>query len=199
MDLELGAYTLVTWRPSELSPWVCKSIDIVVATRLAEKGEVDAVARLGGDDIDPAQWYEPLGNLSIEEAALLPPPTESNSQIRRFHVAPRLTQHVLHCTKYQDSPVAPDKVFVFSENGHPIGQISATLCELVDGIEKSPWHIVQGHLQRRDFSRWIGHLFGDFKLESRHCETTTSGDFSKKLADLIRDRYESESMIRSDS
>lgn len=206
LDLELGAYTLVTWRPSELSPWVCKSIDIIVATRLAEKDEVDAVARFRGDDTDPSQWYEPLANLGINEAALLPPTIESDSRISRFHVAPRLTQHIRHCTKYQDRPVSADKVFVFSENGHPTGQTSSTLCDLVDGIAKSPGHIVQAHLQRHDFSRWIGHLFGDFKLaglvrklESQHREATTSGEFSQQLADLIRARYESESMILNNS
>ncbi len=206
LDLDLGAYTLVTWRPSELETAVCNSIDIVVVTRLAEKGEVDAIARLNGDAIDPSQWYEPLANLNVDEAALLPPTIEVSGKIRRFRVAPRLTQHIRHCTKYLDRPVALDKVFVFSENGNPIGRTSATLCELIDCIAEIPWHVIQGHLRSHDFSRWIGHLFGDLqlsshvrKLELRDYSATSNTEFHSDLARLVEERYEVNAINHVDS
>lgn len=199
LDLDLRAYTLVTWRPSELGASVSESVDIVAVTRLAEKGEVDAIARLSGDGIDPAQWYEPLANLSVVEAVLLPPTAEANQTLRRFRVAPRLTQHVRHCTKYLDTPVAADKAFVFSDHGVPIGRTSATLSELTDGITDSPGHVVEGHLHRHDFSRWIGHVFGDYELaglirnlESKYKSVASTTGFRPELGKVIRDRYEAD-------
>ena len=198
LDLDLGAYTLVTWQPSKLSKAVALAMDIVAVTRLAEKTEVDAIARLSGDYIDPSQWYEPLADLTFDQAALLPPTTEANGQLLSFHVAPRLTHHVRHCTKYLASPVAPDKVFVFSENSSPTGRRSATLCELVNGISESRVQVVQAHIRRHDFSRWIGHIFGDVQLAAlvRELESNSySADdltvFREELAAAIKKRYES--------
>jgi len=176
---------------------VSKVIDIVAVTRLAEKGEVDAVARLADDSVDPTQWYEPLANLAINEAALLPPTVEANGSLRRFRVAPRLTHHVRHCTKYLDSPVSADRVFVFSEDGTPNGCRAATLCELATGINHSGLNAVRGHLRRHDFSRWIGHVFGDIEmagivhnLESRHKSDDSPTGFGDDLTDVIAKRYE---------
>jgi hydroxymethylpyrimidine pyrophosphatase-like HAD family hydrolase len=200
LDLDLGAYTLVTWRPSELGASVLQAIDITAVTRLAEKSEVDALARLAGDAIDPTEWYEQLANMAIHEAALLPPTVESIDMLRRFHVAPRLTRHVRHCTKYLDSPVSANKAFVFSEDGTPIGLRASTFCELQAGIENCAAQVVQGHLSRHDFSRWVGHVFGDNdlagvirKLESKHRADDSMTAFRDELADAIRDRYEPDS------
>lgn len=196
LDLDLAAYTLVTWRPSELSASVSKAMDIVAVTRLAEKNEVDAIAALSGDATDPARWYEPLANLAVDEAALLPPTAEAKGALRGFRVAPRLTQHVRHCTKYLDKAVDAQKAFVFSENGTPTGRTSATLCDLVTGIADCATHVIYGHLQRHDFSRWIGHVFGDNDLagsvrilESQHLASDTVPAFSEALDGAIRERY----------
>ncbi len=200
LDLDLGAYTLVTWRPSELGASVSNVIDIVAVTRLAEKSEVDAVAQLAGAAIDPTQWYEPLANMSINEAALLPPTVEAVGKLRRFRVAPRLTHHVRHCTKYLDSPVSADKTFVFSENGMPTGRTATTLSALIEELGDSSPSVVQGHLHRHDFSRWIGHVFGDYdlagmirSLESKRKSNDSPQAFRDELAAVVEDRYEPDS------
>lgn len=200
LDLDLGAYTLVTWRPSELGASVLQSIDITAVTRLAEKSEVDALAQLAGESTDPARWYEQLANLAINEAALLPPATESNGAPRRFHVAPRLTQHVRHCTKYLDSPVSAEKAFVFSEGGTPVGPVASTFCELQSGIDQCSLSVIQGHLSRHDFSRWIGHVFGDNEfasvvrmLETKHQSSDSILAFRDELASVTEDHYQPDS------
>lgn len=197
LDLSLGAYTLVTWRPSELGASVMQAVDIVAVTRLVDQHEVDAIAALSGDSIDPSLWYEALANLSISEAAILPPTLEAKGTVLRFRVAPRLTRHVRHRTKYLDSPVSAERAFVFSDGGSPIGCRAATLCELINGVTTSPQTSIEGHLQRHDFSRWISVVFGDHdlaglirKVESKHQSGDAVPGFRDKLAAVITDRYE---------
>ncbi len=49
------------------------------------------------------------------------------------------------------------------------GRRSATFCELIADINQIPTDVVHGHLQRHDFSRWIGHTFADTTWRVR-CE-----------------------------
>lgn len=202
LDLDLGAYTFVTWKPSDLSAAVSSAVDIVTATRLANKSEVDALGQIAGEQIDPAEWYEPLANLGVTEAALLPPTDEAKGQLRRFRVAPRLTSHVRHCTKYFDSPASPADAFHFSDNHASTGQTAATLCELIEGIRQSMISVVHGHMGRHDFSRWIGHVLGDFdlagvvrKLESAHLADQDTNGMSEAVLAAISGRYETKSLV----
>lgn len=205
LDLDLSAYTLVTWKPSGLAPTVATAMDIVTATRLVNKSEVDALSRIAGEQNDPADWYEPLANLGVTEAALLPPTDEANGQLHRFRVAPRLTSHVRHRTKYLDSPASPANAFLFSDCNIQTGQTATTLCELIEGIRTCVAGGVQAHMERHDFSRWIGHVFGDIdlagvirKLESAHQNDRCTSDFTKAILSAISDRYDAESSVDID-
>jgi hypothetical protein len=144
-----------------------------------------------------SDWYELLANLDITEAALLPPTEEARGEVRRFRVAPRLTQHVRHRTKYFDTPVAAGSAFVFTDNGKPLGESARTLRELAERVKRLASHVVKGHLRRRDFSNWIANLFGDDELadtvrelESQHQVNGTVENFGNRLAAAIDERYE---------
>lgn len=201
LDPQLDGYTLVTYRPSQLPTDVLKSTDVVAVTRLAEHQEVDVLRELleGRETTysDSHDWYEQLANLDITEAALLPPTEETDGKLRRFVVAPRLTVHVRHRTKYFDIPVAKDQEFVFTENGHPIGAAAATLRELANAVARVGSKVLANHCRHHDFSRWIASLFGDHELanEVRQLESVYKRDgsaegFTAGLGAAIEGRYE---------
>jgi hypothetical protein len=113
----------------------------------------------------------------------------------RFQIAPRLTTHVRHRTKYLDMPVNDAQAFVFSANGRPVAH-AQTLKEFVGFITALPESVVEGHLKRHDFSRWIDGVFRDGILAARvrHLETTLETEAVRDIvADIdqtIRARYE---------
>lgn len=202
LDSQLDGYTLVTYRPSQLSEGVLKLVDVVAVTRLAEREEVDALRNLLDDRVDMSvdshNWYEQLANLGITEAALLPPTEEVEGRLRRFIVAPRLTTHVRHRTKYFDTPVAKDREFVFTRHGQPVGESAATLRELAAVAARVEVRVLAGHCKHHDFSRWIVSLFCDHdlandirQLESKHQREASTEGFAAELCEIIERRYES--------
>ena len=102
LDLKLGAYTVVTYRPSDLAPDLLKGIDVVVAKRLTQPQEVQSLLAMVKDRGVEPQWTATLAALANNEAALLPGSEEAEGELRRFKLFPRLTQHVRHKTKYFD-------------------------------------------------------------------------------------------------
>ena len=72
----------------------------------------------------------PLPRSAGQRSGCAPGATESHGTIRRFLLAPRLTAHVRHRTKYVDMPIAETHAFVFAEGGHP-GPRARTLREFV--------------------------------------------------------------------
>jgi hydroxymethylpyrimidine pyrophosphatase-like HAD family hydrolase len=196
LDPELDAYTLVTYRPSQLTEKVRRSFGVVLATRFTNGTEVDSLQGLAGTGVNQSDWQGPLASLAISEAALLPPTEEAHGEMRRFAVAPRLTDHVRHRTKYFDVPVAIGKVFVFTDNGMSFGESAATLRELAERVRRVPSHVVDGHFRRHDFSRWIADQFTDNELartvrqlESLRRANGPRESFGQELAAVIDARY----------
>lgn len=196
LDYETGAYLLVTYLPSQLPPDVRKSFEVVASTRMVERKEVDILMQIAGIDQDKADWFSILQNLETTEAALLPPTEEAGNEVYRFTVAPRLTPHVRHRTKYFERPVAPSQAFVFTEHGVQVGDQSLTLAELLSGIRALPEHVVIEHIRRHDFSQWISNAVGDHgfadtvrKLEAMQQDEFSVDTFAEKLMKAISRRY----------
>lgn len=204
LDAELDGYTLATYRPSQLPAHVLELVDVVLVTRLAEREEVDVLrnlldARVNKMDatIDSHDWYRQLANLGITEAALLPPIPEAPAKLRRFVVAPRLTTHVRHRSKYFDIPVAGEHQFVFTHHGQAVGERAATLGELAAAAGRVAPEVLTGHSRQHDFSRWIAKLFCDYdlandvrQLEFKQNKDGSTEDFLDGLAAMIDKRYE---------
>lgn len=171
LDSELAGYTLVTYRPSQVTAEVLKSVDIVIVTRLAEPQEVDVLRELHDDKsghyIGSHQWHEQLANLGLTQAALLPPTAEAQGTLRQFVVAPRITTHVRHRTKYFDNPVSKAHEFVFTYQGQPVGESAGTLRELVAAAQRVETTTLINHSHYHDFSRWIATLFFDYELANQ--------------------------------
>jgi len=195
LDPELGSYILVSYRPSQLKPEIVDSAEVLMATRITSSAEVDAISR-GRDPGSGDDWYEMLAGLETTEAVLLPPTEEACGAVRRFTVAPRLTVHVRHRSKYLENRLRPDQAFVYTRHGCAVGKPVLTLLELAQSVTQTAGDVVSGHLERRDFSHWIINVFNDHELamETQTLERQYDGNrdpegFAGKLSAFIEQRY----------
>ena len=198
LDLELNGYTLVTYRASKLHPEILAASQAIVVTCESDPREVDALAALCTSCTGPRteEWHALLGNLAVGEAVVLPVTDEAGGEARRVRLAPRLTPHVRHLAKYVDIPVSHRRAFVFSSNGVATRQRARTLREFVAVVEDAPRAMLDEHLQRGDFSRWIADIFGDYPLAKEvarleaQSRADTIPDIGERLGQAVRARYE---------
>ena len=195
LDLELGAYAVVTYRPSGLDPDLLKDIELIVSKRLTQPQEVQSLlAMVKNKNVKP-QWAATLGALANDEAVLLPGSGEVEGKLRRFKLFPRLTQHVHHKTKYFDLQLVPGGEFVFTNHGKALGPPARSLKQFVFLLQSMPATSLGEHARRGDFSRWIGDMFHDHRLasdvgniEHQHCLGNLD-DVRESIALLIQERY----------
>jgi hydroxymethylpyrimidine pyrophosphatase-like HAD family hydrolase len=198
LDLELGGYTLVTYRASTLHSKLLSAIQAILVTRESDPDEIAAlVALCGSCDAMPAQeWNGFLGTLAVGEAVMLPLTEEAQGRARRIRLAPRLTPHVRHLAKYVDIPVPSRRAFVFARSGAQPAERARTLREFVNIVERTPPAALEGHMRRGDFSRWIADVFGDYPLakELQQLEQDyrigNLNDVAGSLGRAVRARYE---------
>jgi hydroxymethylpyrimidine pyrophosphatase-like HAD family hydrolase len=199
LDLELGSYILSTYRASDLNPDVLVTAEAVLVTRESGPKEISALqtlCRSRAAGVADNDWAKFLESLLIGEAAVLPLTTESEGDLRRIRLVPRLTPHARHVAKYIDIPVPEYDQFVFWRDGSPTGQYARTLREFVSVVEEWPPNALNGHLRRGDFSKWIANVFGDYLLARtvQHLEEEYRlgglSDLSSRLTEAIRTRYE---------
>lgn len=191
-DRELGGYLLVTYRISDLSPDILKASEAAIVTRVDDPRQALALLTLAPDVRTPDEWLALLAELAIDEAVLLPGPFDSGDSLKRFRVAPRLTVHVRHRQKYADVPVCLEQEFVFTREGRPTGKRARTVRDLLSALPALPDDVVQGHLARGDFRRWIEDVFGDHELGGAILRFEQEGDVSSPrdaLRRAIADRY----------
>ncbi len=199
LDLDMGGYTLVTYRASKLPGDLLKTCEAIIVTRESDPLEVRALRALCRSCEGPkseSEWARIFERLVIGEAVALPITEEAAGDLRRIRLAPRLTPHVRHLSKYVDLPVSERRGFVFWRDGAPSGRPARTLREFVSIVEQAPISALDGHLRRHDFSNWIGGVFGDYPLAKtvRQIEEGyLAGDGTGAAADLaraVRARYE---------
>jgi hypothetical protein len=195
LDLELGAYTLVTYRPSDLHPDLRRGIEVVVAKRLTHQQEVQTLLTMVKNRNVEPEWTTLLGKLPTNEAALLPGAEEAEGRLQRFTLLPRLTPHVRHRTKYFDVQLTRGQEFVFTENGKTVGQPAWSLKQFVSSLASTPVTSLGEHARRGDFSRWIANVFHDNRLASdvrkieQRYRLGHMDDICRPMATLIQERY----------
>jgi len=194
IDAELAGYILVTYRVSGLAESIRATTDaVVIVTR--ETDPYEAATLLDMCRPQPPASADIFRDIASNEAALLPGSEESEGQVRRFTLAPRLTSHVRHQTKYLDMPVLDHQAFVFTDNGHR-GARAHTLKEFMGLLSALPPERIQSHLLRHDFSRWLADVFRDHPLAGhvRDLERRAASEDARVLAadiaQSIRARYE---------
>ena len=189
-DHELGGYLLVTYRISDLSPDILRACEAVIVTRVVDRRQALALLALP-PGIGTSEGLALLANLAIDEAVLLPGPLESGDSLKRFRVAPRLAAHVRHRRKYAAVPARLDQEFVFTQAGRPMGKRARGVRDLLSALPELPANVVQGHLDRGDFHRWIEDVFGDSELGGaiRFLERAHVANAREALVHAIADRY----------
>ena len=199
LDLDLGAYTLVTYRPSDLHADVRRAMEVICCTRISDPQEAEALQTMCGNG--SGDWSATLAGLADGEAVLLPNAPEASGKLQRFSLRNRLTAHVRHRSKYLDVPMQSGSEFVFTADGKPVGPPSRTLQEFVSSLESVPPGVLDGHARRGDFSRWIADGFHDHPLASdvRKVEQRYRLGYVEslqgELVKAIRERYEVESEL----
>ncbi len=195
IDPELAGYIVVTYRISALDPIITQTGDVVtLVTRETDPAESAILLRMCRPSPEKS-WTQLFSTLQITDAALLPGTMESHGLVRRFTLAPRLTAHVRHRTKYIDTPVDDAKAFVFGEGTSPRPR-ARSLREFVGLLPQLSTEILSGHLHRHDLSRWIGDVFRDRHLALRirtiesRLVTDEPADVAQAIAQTIRARYE---------
>ncbi len=172
LDLDLGAYALVTYRFSDIHPDLRKAMEAVIVTRITDPHEIEAVLAMPGNGNNEREWKPILEGLSTNEAALLPGIEEAGGKLQQFKLLPRLTSHVRHRSKYLEVSMKEGRPFVFTDNGTPVGAAVKTLMEFVSALANCSPRVLDGHARRGDFSRWIADTFHDqpLALEIRNVE-----------------------------
>jgi hydroxymethylpyrimidine pyrophosphatase-like HAD family hydrolase len=166
VDFDLGAYTLVTYRVSDLHPELRKAAEGIVVKRTTDLREVKTLLEMAGSTSPESEWRSIFAGLAVEEGVLLPGIEETGGKLRRFRLSNRLTAHVRHKAKYVDLCLVEEQGFVFTEGGKPIGAPARSLREFVSRLRMLPLSALDGHARRGDFSQWIGEVFRDHELAS---------------------------------
>ncbi len=164
LDLHGNGYTLVTYRASHLPKAVLDASEVILVTCESDPTEVKALHALCHSAEPVDRWSALLGGLGIGEAAALPITEEAGACLRRFHLGRRITHHVRHREKYVDVPVPDARAFVFTRRGEADGTRVTTLKDFVHALDVMPSEVLEGHARRRDFSRWLAEVFGDYPL-----------------------------------
>lgn len=198
IDMDLAGYLLVSYRASKLAAGILRSTEAIIVTRETDPDEVRALETLSGL-IQPAErlWGALLGGLALNEAVFLPRPAAvEGALLHRFRIAPRLTPNVRHRHEYLDMPVPPGRAFLFTYDGASTGLRAESLRAFTRLLASAPGQVVAGHLQKKDFSRWIAEVFGDRLLAGkvedleRQFQLGRSPDVIESLVRLIHERYD---------
>ena len=190
-DRELGGYSLVSYRISDLSAQVLEAAEAVFVTRVADQRQAMALRDLCSPAANAADWQRTLANLAIDEALLLPGATESPDRLEPFKIGPRITSHVRHRQKYCEVPVWPGHEFVVTRDGQPTGQRAFSLTDLLSLLPRVPDGDLRGHLVRGDLHRWVERVFGDGELGAaiRGFESLDVTAARASIISAVADRY----------
>lgn len=109
-------------------------------------------------------------------------------QARAFTIANRLTSHVRHGHKYADVCLPRERQFHFhSAAGTPVAP-AATLHDFCSAIAHLDQRVLEYHLERGDFSRWLEGTITDKDLAARVAAWEDELE-AHRAADLERIRY----------
>lgn len=196
LDLSLRAYLLVTYRLSDLHPELRKDIESVIVTHISDELELQTLLAMAGSSMLESEWKTALRGLAINQAILLPEAAEGAGRPVLFHVAPRLTVHSRHESKYLDVRLIRSQGFVFTDNGKMIGSPVRTLHEFLSALGSLPADVLKGHAVRGDFSRWIAEVYRDHALASdihtieRQFRGGHIPNLSESITQAIQTRYQ---------
>jgi hypothetical protein len=196
LDLTLGAYTLVTYRLTDLHPSLRNAIECIIVKRTTAPHEHETLTEMLQARMCCPAVMTDLTSLRLEEAVLLPGMRETGGKCMKFTLFPRLTSHVRHKAKYLDVQLLVEQGFWFTDASGTVAGPARTLKEFLALLEQVSPGVLAGHAQRGDYSRWVGDVFHDHALASeiRKVEQRFRlghiHDLTESIAKLIQERYE---------
>ncbi|HEY3244385.1 MAG TPA: HAD hydrolase family protein [Phycisphaerae bacterium] len=170
LALESGGYTLVTHRPSLLRPEVLATSEAIILTRETGPHEVEGLFKAHGSAGTLEQWQAALAALKVGEAVLPPDTEEARGFFCKLKIAPRMTPHARHRRKYLEWPVPAGREFQFTRDHRATPFRARTMREFVACLSAIPNDVLDGHLRRGDFSRWIDDVFAEHHLATQVAE-----------------------------
>lgn len=194
----VGGFCLVTYRPHDLAPEVVASLDVVVALR-ADAASTDVIVEIaaGVSGLEPGVVRGTLAGAHPGEALVARRPELGSTTLAAL--SGRTTRHVRHWHKYTDSHLPAEHRFFFrSTDGRGPVAAAGNLAEFAAALQTVPADVVEGHLERGDFSRWIYDVVQDHELARQvaavegppgaTCVATTTSA-RQRLGEVIRERY----------
>jgi hydroxymethylpyrimidine pyrophosphatase-like HAD family hydrolase len=163
---------LVSYRPEHITGVSPGNVDVVILTPGLEHEQVDRMALATGRTTRHIAAL--LDGASLGEAIIIEPNTDPGRD-RRFQVGPRQTTHVRHWHKYARLPLDPVLHFQFRmRGGQPTGSAATSLLEFHHILRLSPDEVIEHHVERQDFSRWIHAATRDDELSSSFADSERS-------------------------
>ena len=116
-------------------------------------------------DAPPEQIRTPSGLAQMNEAIFVAGIEEAETRQSKSELSTQLNPEDRK-NKQLDVQLTQEHGFVFTENDKPFGPPVRTLKEFVSTLTNSAPSVVEGHVERGDFSRWIADVFDDHFLPS---------------------------------
>jgi hypothetical protein len=137
-------------------------------------------------DSQPEQMRVPSGAAQISEAILIAGMGEAEARQNKFERSSQLNSDI-HKNKRLDVQLSQEERFVFTEGGKPIGTSAQTLKEFISSLTNSAPSVVEGHIHRGDFSRWIADVLDDhfLALETQKLEQRYRHGHEQDLCDSL--------------
>jgi len=153
VDVARRGYCLITYQPQQLCPEVLATIDVALSTA----APLDAIVAPGSLPPPPAI---PHGSALLVRA-------DSDAPAGLFTLDRRTTRHRRHRHKYAEASLPPHRWFVFRGPDNTPGPRVGNLAEFVTELDRSDLGVIDHHLPRGDFSRWILDVLQDPELGAR--------------------------------
>jgi hypothetical protein len=185
---DLQGVILITVHPSEVSPAVLDTVDLVIAIGETPRETIQAVSKT-------------LGLISPAFASTRLTPGEAIGWWRRpkgkpfrFESIPPRMERRRHLRKYAEGELGPDKSFYFRGPQKKLNLRAQNLIifmQLAYGVDDATWKY---HLRQGDYSRWFREMIKDEILagEAEKIEKTTDLSPQKSRAairQMIEARY----------
>jgi len=148
-----------------------------------EVDDTDIVLTVGGADAAGGAAPQPVRRASIQFGSAAP---------RAFTLAARRTGHVRHSHKYADVSLPKERRFYFRPTDGRNVPAAGTMHEFRTALGHLDSRALQYHLERGDFSRWLGDTVADMDLATQvaawedELEAHRAADLQRIRRQLIR-------------
>jgi len=165
---------LVTWRPELLPSELARTVDFAINVSTVRSKPLS----------EGANRPELRGTLV------------SADMTQPFHIGHRVSSHVRHGHKYACTPLPASRRFYF--HGPRASEAAATLEEFSRHLLSCNLDVLDYHLTRGDFSRWVGGTLADYSLATELSDVehdvanrraASLEQARRQVSDAIRHRY----------